>query len=509
MSTDPDDTAGGATPRDAGTRLDDLMAERRAKLADLRARGVEPYPVGVRVSHSLGQVVGEWEGRLQAAEESDTRVTVGGRLVLRRGHGKLVFCVLREGDDELQVMCQLDVLGADGMGLVAELDTGDWVAAAGVVVRTRRGELSVKAEQVTLLGKSLRPLPDKWHGLRDVETRFRQRWVDLTVNPDARRVLRVRSQAIAAIRAELLDRGYVEVETPMLHLIPGGALAKPFITHHNALELDLYLRIAEELHLKRLVAGGIPRVFEIGRVFRNEGLSPRHNPEFTMLESYEAYADYHDVMELTQALMQRAATEAVGTLELTYDGRPLDLGGHWPRRSLLDLVRAAVGDPALSYDMALEDLRATCERHGVHVEAAWGHGKLMLELYEKLVEHTLWDPTFVIDYPVEVSPLARRHRDDPHVTERFELIVTGRELANAFSELTDPDDQRARFAEQARAKAAGDEEAMAVDEDFLAAMEFGMPPMGGLGVGIDRLVMLLADVQTIREVILFPTLRPE
>ena len=503
------DDAPTPEPDDERSRLDEIINERRAKAERLRSEGIDPYPVGVRVTDTLADVAAAWADQLDAGEESDHEVAVGGRLVMRRGHGKLVFLVLREADTDLQVMAQLDVLGADAMARVADLDAGDWVAARGRVIRTKRGELSVKAEQVTLIGKSLRPLPDKWHGLRDTETRFRQRYVDLTVNAEARRVFRIRAAVIRALRAELDDRGYVEVETPVLHAIPGGALARPFITHHNALETDLYLRIAEELHLKRVVAGGIPRVYEIGRVFRNEGLSTRHNPEFTMLESYEAYADYRDVMELTQALVRRAAMEAVGTTSITYDGRPVELGGEWPRRTLLELVQEATGRDDLTYDTDLEQVRALCATHEIPVEQAWGVGKLVLELYEKLVEHAIWDPTFVTDYPVEVSPLAHRHRDNPLLTERFEPIVVGRELGNAFSELTDPDDQRARMVEQAAAKAAGDAEAMPVDEDFLRAMEFGMPPMGGLGIGVDRLVMLLADVQTIRDVILFPTLRPE
>jgi lysyl-tRNA synthetase class 2 len=494
---------------EGSSRLDDLIAERRAKAARLREAGVDPYPVGVPVPDTLAAVREAWEGRLEPGERSSQRVKVGGRLVFRRGHGKLVFLVLREGDVDLQVIAQLDVLGEEGMAAVADLDVGDWIAVSGEVVRSRRGELSVEASGVTLLGKALRPLPDKWHGVRDLETRFRQRYVDLVMNADARRVFAIRSKVIAALRAELVERGYVEVETPMLHPIPGGAAARPFVTHHNALDLDLYLRIAPELYLKRLVAGGMTRVFEINRNFRNEGLSPRHNPEFTMLESYEAYADYTDIMALVRALVQRAALQAVGTTSLVYDGRAVELGGEWPRRSMLDLVREATGWPALSYDAPLDKVRALCRDHGVPVDESWGVGKLILELYEKLVEPTLWDPTIVTDYPVETSPLARRHRSDPHVTERFELIVVGRELANAFSELTDPDDQRVRLEAQARAKAAGDEEAMAVDEDYLRAMEYGMPPMGGLGVGVDRLVMLLADVQTIRDVILFPTLRPE
>ena len=511
MSDDQQHDAGvdGEETEDGGSRLDALIRERRDKLAQWRARGVEPYPVGVRVEQSLAGIRTDWDGKLEAGQETDQRVAIAGRIVLRRGHGKLVFLVLREWDAELQVLCQLDVLGEDGMAGVDALDVGDWVAVQGVVICSKRGELSVQARQVQLIGKSLRPLPDKWHGVRDVETRFRQRYADLIVNADSRRVFEVRANVMTALRAELTERGYVEVETPMLHPIPGGAAAKPFVTHHNALDVDLYLRIAPELYLKRLVAGGMPRVFEVNRVFRNEGLSPRHNPEFTMLESYEAYADYRDVMVLTQALIQRAAMDSVGATAVAYDGREVDLGGDWPRRTLLDLTREATGRADLSYDMDLAELRKVCEEHGVPTEEAWGSGKLMLELYEKLVEHTLWDPTFVIDYPVEVSPLARRHRDDPFLTERFELIVVGRELANAFSELTDPEDQRARLESQALAKAGGDEEAMVVDEDYLRAMEYGMPPMGGLGIGVDRLVMLLADVQTIRDVILFPTLRPE
>jgi lysyl-tRNA synthetase, class II len=495
--------------QDTGGRLDALMRERRAKLAALRARGVDPYPAEVGVTASLGQTLRDWDGRIEPGQGSGEHATVAGRLIARRGHGKLVFLVLAEGDDELQMMCQLALLGDEGMTAVGDLDVGDWVAAHGEIVRSRRGELSIMAEQVRLISKSLRPMPDKWHGLRDVETRYRQRYVDLAVNPEARRVFAIRSGAIAAMRAELLDRGYVEVETPLLHPQPGGALARPFVTHHNALDVDLYLRIAPELYLKRLVAGGLPRVFEIGRVFRNEGLSTRHNPEFTMLESYEAYADYHDVMALTEALLQRAALEALGTTTLTYGGRKLEFGGQWPRRTVLDLVRDATGRADLDYDMPVEMLRDIAAAHGIEAGQAWGPGKIVEELRDRLAEPNIWDPMFVIDYPVEVSPLARRHRDDDRVTERFELIIAGREMANAYSELIDPDDQRARFELQAGARAAGDVEAMTVDEDYLRAMEFGMPPMGGLGIGVDRLVMLLADVATIRDVILFPTLRPE
>ena len=475
----------------------------------MRAQGIDPYPVGVRVPDSLAGVVAAWDGKLEPGEETDHAVTVGGRMVRRRRHGKLVFATLREGDTDLQVLAEAATLGAEGMAFLDDLDVGDWLAVEGTVVRSRRGELSVRPVRSRCSRRPCGRCPTSGTAW---STPTRATGSATSTSSPTRRpgvCSRCGPAPSPPLRAELLDRSYVEVETPVLQLIASGGHATPFLTHHEALGLDLYLRIALELHLKRLVAGGMPRVFEIGRTFRNEGLSPRHNPEFTMLETYEAYADYGDVMALTQALVQRAARDAIGTLQLTYGDRPVDLGGDWPRRTVLNLVREAAGAPDLSYGDALTDVRALCDRHGVPYEPAWGVGKLVLELYESLVEGSLWDPTFVIDYPVEVSPLARRHRTDPDVTERFELIVVGRELANAFSELNDPDDQRARLEAQVKAKAAGDAEAMPIDEDFLRAMEYGMPPMGGLGIGVDRLVMLLADVQTIRDVILFPTLRPE
>jgi lysyl-tRNA synthetase, class II len=490
------------------SKLDDLVATRRAKIVELREAGVEPYPVTFDPTATLAEVRDRFDG-LEAGTETGEEVTVAGRIVAKREMGKLRFLVLREDGVDLQLLCPLKALDEGSQQLMGYLDVGDWVGATGEVLVSKRGELSVKPSRLTLLGKGLRPLPDKWHGLSDTEARFRQRELDLVVNPDARRVFEIRAKVLRALRAEMEERGFVEVETPMLHPIPGGAAAKPFITHHNALDTDLYLRIAPELYLKRLIAGGMRRVFEINRSFRNEGMSTRHNPEFTMLESYEAYADYHDVMDLTEALLQRAAKDAVGTLELTHQGREVSLVGPFRRVPLLQLVREATGEADLSYDDDRDRLVELCDRHDVPTDDSWGVGKLMLELYEALVEHTLWEPTFVIDYPVEVSPLARRHRREPHVTERFELIVTGREFGNAFSELTDPDDQRERFEAQARAKAAGDEEAMVLDEAYLRAMELGLPPTGGLGVGVDRLVMLLADVTNIRDVILFPTLRPE
>ncbi len=503
-STTPDPSD---DPSDDASKLAEIVATRRAKVGQLRASGVEPYPVRFRPTHSLARIQAEHTD-LEPGEETGVEVAVAGRLVGKRDLGRLTFLVLLEDGVELQLFCPVKALDEGSRALLELLDVGDWLGANGEVLATKTGELSVKPAELTLLSKGLRPLP-KWHGLTDTEIRFRQRELDLVVNADARRVFELRAKVLSALRTEMIERGFVEVETPILHPIPGGAAAKPFVTHHNALDEDLYLRIAPELYLKRLIAGGMSRVFELGRVFRNEGMSTRHNPEFTMLESYAAYDDYHDVMELTEALLQRAATDALGTTELTFQDQAVSLRGPYRRAPLLDLVREATEQPSLSYDEPIEQVRELCDEHDVTYDDSWGVGKLVLELYEALVEHTLWEPTFVIDYPVEVSPLARRHRSEPHVTERFELIVTGREFANAFSELIDPEDQRGRLETQAAAKAAGDEEAMAVDEPYLRAMELGLPPTGGLGVGVDRLVMLIADVANIRDAILFPTLRPE
>jgi len=502
------DEAGTDPAAGGSSKLDEIIATRRAKVAELRAAGVEPYPVRFAPTSTLAELRARYPD-LDPQTDTGDAATVAGRIVSIRRLGKLTFVVLREDGVDLQLFCPRAALDEASRALIGLLDVGDWLGADGEVVATKTGELSVKPATLTLLSKGLRPLPDKWHGLSDTEARFRQRELDLVVNADARRVFELRSRVLKALRVELDERGYVEVETPMLHPIPGGATARPFVTHHNALDADLYLRIAPELYLKRLIAGGMRRVYEINRSFRNEGMSTRHNPEFTMLESYEAYADYHDVMELTEALVSRAAEAALGTTSATYQGREVSLAAPYRRVTLLELVREATDRPDLDYAMEPAALREICHDHDVHVEDAWGAGKLVLELYEALVEHTLWEPTFVLDYPVEVSPLARRHRSEPEVTERFELIMVGREHANAFTELIDPADQRERFEAQARAKAAGDEEAMVVDEAYLRAMELGLPPTGGLGIGVDRLVMLLADVANIRDVILFPTLRPE
>ena len=389
-----------------------------------------------------------------------------------------------------------------------KLSLGDWVGASGEVVTTKRGELSVKVTSWDLLAETRRSFGDKWHGITDVETRYRQRYVDLWANPESRDVLLTRSRIVSLTRRWLEERGFVEVETPIFHPIPGGAHARPFITHHNALDVDLYLRVAPELYLKRLVVGGFERVFEIGRTFRNEGIGPRWNPEFTMLELYQAYADYGDMMRITEELVAYLATELHGTTELSYGGRQLDLTVPWRRASMSDLVEEQIG-LRLDVRTPIDELRAVAREHGVEVDDDFGPGKLLLEIYEKTTESQLWGPVFVLDYPKEVSPLARDHREMPDLVERFEPIVAGRELGNAFSELLDPDEQRARMEEQAHLRASGDDEAMAVDEDYLRALQHGLPPTGGLGIGIDRLVMLLTDRHNIRDVIAFPTLRPE
>ena len=447
----------------------------------------------------------EFDG-LEPGAETGCIVSVAGRLMLRRVQGKLAFGTLQDSSGRVQLFAR------DGRTPSFEsfcaLSLGDWIGVRGEVVKTRRGELSVMADEWTLLAEARRSFPDKWHGLTDVDTRYRQRYVDLWVTEESRRTLQLRSRAISVLRRFLEDRGFVEVETPVLHPVAGGAAAKPFVTHHNALDTDLYLRVATELYLKRLVVGGFEKVFEVGRTFRNEGLSPRHNPEFTMLEAYQAYADYGDMMRLTEDLVAHVATELHGTTTLTYGDRHLDLAPPWRRATLTELVAEHAG-VHIDVDMPVEKLRAVAIDRGVEVDPTWGPGRLVLEIYEKTTEAMLWGPVFVCDYPKEVSPLARAHRTSPGLAERFEAIVAGRELANAFSELVDPVDQRARFEEQARARTAGDEEAMELDEDFLRSLEYGMPPTGGLGIGIDRLVMLLADAPHIRDVLLFPTLRPE
>ncbi|HEX4490848.1 MAG TPA: lysine--tRNA ligase [Acidimicrobiia bacterium] len=486
----------------------DEQAQRRAKVDALRDAGVDPYPLRFDRTATAGLLHDRYDS-LADAEETDVDARVAGRVLLRRQLGKgLVFFTIRDASGTIQLFVSRSVIGDDAFGRVGDLDLGDWVGADGTVMKTKAGELSIKVSACVLLAKAIRPMPDKWHGLSDVDTRYRQRYVDLIANDDARRVFAIRFAAVAAMRAFLLDRGYVEVETPILQPIAGGATAKPFVTHHNALDVDLYLRIAPELYLKRLIVGGLEKVFELGRVFRNEGLSTRHNTEFTMLELYEAFVDYTDIMTLTEQLIGTAAIAALGTTKVEWEGKQFDLAPPWQRRPMLDLIREHAGLD-LHPNQPIEELRKHCDALDIPYERIWGTGKLILEIYEKTTEANIVGPTFVCDYPREVSPFARPHRDDPALTERFELIVGGRELANAFSELNDPVDQLRRFEAQARLKESGDEEAQWVDHDYVRALEYGMPPCGGLGIGIDRVVMLLAGITSIREVILFPQLRPE
>ncbi|HEY8524162.1 MAG TPA: lysine--tRNA ligase [Acidimicrobiales bacterium] len=462
-------------------------------------------PYRVEVSDRAADLQAAHE-KLADGENSGVQATVAGRVMLLRAMGRLTFATLRDSSGAIQLMATAK--GTSEFEQFSKLNLGDWVVASGEVLRSRKGELSVQVAEWQLLAEARRGFGDKWKGITDTDLRYRQRYADLWANESSRRTFLARSRAISVMRRFLEDRGFIEVETPVFHPIPGGALARPFVTHHNALDLDLYLRIAPELYLKRLVVGGFERVFEIGRVFRNEGLSTRHNPEFTMLELYQAYADYGDMMALTEELVAEVATQVTGSPVVTYNGREVDLTPPWRRASLVELVEEHTG-LRLDVRMPVEQLRAIAAERGLEPDESWGPGKLVLEIYEKTTEAELWGPVFVCDYPKEVSPLARDHREVPETVERFEALVAGRELANAFSELIDPDEQRRRFEEQARQRAAGDAEAMAVDEDYLRALEYGLPPTGGLGIGIDRLIMLLTDTPSIRDVILFPTLRPE
>jgi lysyl-tRNA synthetase class 2 len=484
-----------------------IRAQRFAKLERLTEGGGTAYPYRFDRDRTIGELREQFDA-LEAGEETEVAVRVAGRLMLKREQGRLTFGQLRDRSGEVQLFVSQGVLGKEQMAAFNDLDRGDWVGVEGTVMVTKKGELSVKVTAFELLSKALRPLPDKWKGLADVDARFRQRYVDLTVNPDARRVFEVRVAAIDAIRGELRTRGYLEVETPILNLQQGGATARPFITHYNALDLDTYLRIALELPLKRLLVGGFERVFEIGRVFRNEGIDTRHNPEFTMIEAYEAFGDYTEMIELTEALVGAAARAANGTTEIECRGRTIDLAGPWRRVTMVDLIEEVTGvdiHPA----MPVPEARRVLDGLGLTWQESWGSGRCTHEVYDELVEPQVIEPTVVLDHPRETSPLAKPHRHDPSLVERFEVIVDRRELANAYSELNDPVEQLARFQEEAAHKAAGDPEAADVDLDYIRALEYGMPPAGGMGMGIDRLIMLLAGVESIREVILFPTLRPE
>ncbi len=445
---------------------------------------------------------------LDPGTETGERVRVAGRLMNTRGMGKLIFAVMSDLDGGFQLFVDKGTLGDEAFAGFGALDAGDWVGAEGEVMTTKRGELSVRVESFELLQKGLRPLPDKWHGLKDIETRSRRRYVDLMVNEDARATAVARANIISELRRQFEDRGYIEVETPVLLPQATGATARPFATHHNALDIDMYLRIATELYLKRLVVGGMERVFEVGRIFRNEGIDSTHNPEFTMLESYEAFADYEDIMVLVEQVFEACAVRVNGTPEVELDERPLSLAGPYRRVTMLDAVNEAIGEN-LSYDDERTGLVDVAREHGVEPEDHWGSGKTVEAIFDAAAEHTIWEPTFITEHPIEVSPLSRAHRSKPHVTERFELFIAGAEYANAFSELNDPFDQRERFESQVAARAAGDDEAHPIDEDYILALEYGLPPTGGLGIGVDRLVMLLTGSTHIRDVILFPTMRPE
>ena len=490
-----------------------LIAERREKLRGLRAKG-NAYPNDFRVDAFAGDLQAEFADAdrwtADALGETARRVRVAGRMLARRIMGKASFVQIQDMSGQIQLFLQGSTLG-DSYAEFKGWDIGDIVGAEGELMRTRTGELSIKTDSLRLLTKSLRPLPDKWHGLADIEQRYRQRYVDLIVTPESRRAFTLRSRAIGFMRQwlEASPRRFMEVETPMMHVIPGGATARPFVTHHNALDLQLYLRVAPELYLKRLVVGGFERVYEINRNFRNEGVSTRHNPEFTMLELYQAYAGYEEIMDLTEALLRDTANAALGRTRLTWEGRDIDLGPSFRRWRMDDAVLEH--NPEIRRDQLRDRaaMAAHCARLKIPVKADQGWGKLLLSIFEETVESSLIQPTFITAHPVEVSPLARESDSDPGITDRFELFIGGKELANGFSELNDPEDQAARFQAQVDAKAAGDDEAMHFDADYIRALEYGLPPTGGLGIGIDRFVMLLADVASIRDVLLFPYMRPE
>jgi len=489
---------------DGGSREQSVLRARRESLERLRAMGVEPFAFGFDPDAHAADLH-ERYAALPGDRLTEDRCSVAGRIVLARRFGKLAFFTLRDVTGDIQLFCAEEDLGAERFRLVEEVDLGDIVGARGRIMTTRRGELSVRVDELVILTKALRPLPEKWHGLKDPELQQRLRYLHLATDLDYRRVVQARAQTLCAFRRVLDEQGFVEVETPVLQPTAGGAIARPFVTHHRVLDVDLYLRIALELYLKRLLVGGLERIYEIGRNFRNEGIDRDHNPEFTMLEVYEAYGDCSSMMDLGQALVREAARTVRGSLRFEYRGRELDLESEWRRATLLELVSEATGE---QITLGRPDLAEVAQAHGVELRPSWGPGKMALELYEKLVEEHLWQPTFVMDLPREVSPLARPHRSKPDVVEHVDLVIAGMEIIPAYSELSDPDQQRRSFEIQAEARSRGEEETHPMDEDFLIALEHGMPPAGGLGLGVDRLLVILTDVPSIRDVVLFPHHRP-
>lgn len=492
---------------DQASTLNDERATRLAKRAALFEAGQNPYPEHSELEDYVADIEAKY-AELADGEDTEDVVKIAGRVVAKRGQGKIMFIVVRDATAEIQLFCRINDMDEAAWNTLKALDLGDILGVTGVVVRTQRGQLSVAPKSATLLAKAVRPLPEKFHGLSDKETRYRQRYVDLIANDDVRETFRKRSQILSTFRRFMESDGYMEVETPILQTIQGGATAKPFITHFNALDQECYLRIATELHLKRCIVGGFERVFEIGRIFRNEGMDLTHNPEFTTMEAYRAFSDLEGMKALAQGVI-KAANKAIGNPEvIEYQGQTIDLSGEWASRPMTDIVSDVLGKK-VTIDTPAEELAAAAREKGLEIKPEWTAGKIIAEIYDELGEDTIVNPTFVCDYPIEVSPLAKRFEDDPRLTHRFELVIAGHEYANAFSELNDPVDQAERFAAQMAEKAGGDDEAMEYDEDYVRALEYGMPPAGGIGIGIDRVVMLLTNQASIRDVLLFPHMKPE
>ncbi|UTR06580.1 lysine--tRNA ligase [Alkalihalobacillus sp. LMS6] len=489
--------------------LHDLLAVRKDKLNQLYDQGVDPFGGKFERTHTSQQVVEQFDAfSKEELENKDEKVVLAGRLMTKRGKGKAGFAHIQDLTGQIQIYVRQDAIGEESYDLFKSLDIGDMVGIVGGPFKTNVGEMSVKVTELTLLGKSLRPLPDKYHGLKDVEQRYRQRYLDLITSPESRNTFITRSKIIQVMRRYLDDQGFLEVETPMMHSIPGGASARPFVTHHNTLDMELYMRIAIELHLKRLIVGGLEKVYEIGRVFRNEGVSTRHNPEFTMIELYEAYADYQDIMKLTEGVIAHIAKEVLGKTTVQYGEYEVNLASGWTRVHMVDAVKEKTGVDFWK-EMSDEEARSLAKEHNVPVKETMSFGHVVNEFFEHFVEESLIQPTFVYGHPLAISPLAKKNSEDPRFTDRFELFIVGREHANAFSELNDPVDQRQRFEAQLVEREQGDDEAHMMDEDFVEALEYGMPPTGGLGIGIDRLVMLLTNAPSIRDVLLFPQMRKQ